>query len=99
ARMPANLTFEQAAAIPLAGTTAYGCLFHRSNLVLGETVLIAGANGGVGSIAVQLAKAAGAFVIATCSPRSSDFVKSIPTVGKRSGPDRIVHYTQADWSE
>jgi NADPH:quinone reductase-like Zn-dependent oxidoreductase len=98
ARMPANLSFEQAAAIPLGGTTAYDSLFSRGKLVLGETVLIAGANGGVGSIALQMAKAAGAFVIATCSPRSSDFVKSIPVVGGQ-GPDRIVHYTDPAWSD
>jgi len=70
APMPNNLSFDQAAALPLAGTTAWDGLFTRGELRLGQTVLIAGANGGVGNLAVQMAKAAGAFVIATCSTRS-----------------------------
>jgi NADPH:quinone reductase len=97
APMPAGLSFEQAAAIPLAGMTAWDGLFTRGSLTLGQTVLIAAANGGVGSIALQLAKAAGAFVYATCSSRSADFVRSIPTaLGK--GPDRLLNYQTEDWS-
>ena len=103
ATMPGGLSFEQAAAIPLAGMTAWDGLFTRGELSLGHTVLIAAANGGVGSIAVQLAKAAGAFVYATCSSRSVDFVKSIPVsggkAGRSSGPDRVLNYQVDDWSE
>ena len=98
ALMPRNCSFAQAAAIPLAGTTAHDSLFSRGKLVLGETILISAANGGVGSIGVQLAKAAGACVIATCSPRSAEFVQSIPVPGGR-GPDRVLHYTIPDWPE
>jgi NADPH:quinone reductase len=97
APMPPGLSFEQAAAIPLAGMTAWQGLFDRGSLTLGQTVLIAAANGGVGSLAVQLAKAAGAYVYATCSSRSADFVRAIPTaVGK--GPDRLLNYQTEDWS-
>jgi NADPH2:quinone reductase len=103
ARMPANLTFEQAAAIPLAGMTAWDGLFSRGELSLGHTLLIAAANGGVGSLAVQLAKAAGAYVYATCSTRSMEFVKTIPVCGPlgkagQNGPDRVLNYQTQDWS-
>jgi NADPH:quinone reductase len=100
APMPPGLSFEQAAAIPLAGMTACDGLFLRAHLALGQTVLITSANGGVGSLALQLAKAAGAFVYATCSSRSEDFVKNIPTaVGKGGrGPDRLLNYQTQDWS-
>jgi NADPH2:quinone reductase len=97
APMPPGLSFEQAAALPLAGMTACDGIFLRGHLTLGQTVLIAAANGGVGSIALQMAKAAGAYVFATCSSRSADFVKNIPTaVGK--GPDRLLNYQSEDWS-
>jgi NADPH2:quinone reductase len=98
APMPANLDFVQAAAIPLAGQTAWDGLFTRGGLSLGQTVLIAGANGGVGTIALQLAKAAGAFVYATCSTRSMDFVKSIPVIAGK-GPDRVLNYQTDKWSD
>jgi NADPH:quinone reductase len=100
APMPPGLSFEQAAAIPLAGMTAWDGLFTRGHLALGQTVLIAAANGGVGSLALQLAKAAGAFVFATCSTRSTDFVKSIPTAGGTGagGADRLLNYQTQDWS-
>jgi len=62
--MPPGLSFEQAAAIPLAGMTACDGLFLRAHLALGQTVLITSANGGVGSLALQLAKAAGASYVA-----------------------------------
>jgi NADPH:quinone reductase len=102
ALMPKTLTFEQAAAIPLAGTTAWDGLFVRGELVLGQTMLVAAANGGVGSLAVQLAKAAGAYVYATCSARSMEFVKSIPVCGPANhlrGPDRIFNYQTENWPE
>jgi NADPH2:quinone reductase len=97
APMPAGLDFIQAAAIPLAGMTAYDGVMTRGGLALGQTVLIAAANGGVGSLALQMAKAAGAYVFATCSTRSEEFVRTIPTVcGK--GPDRLLNYQADDWS-
>jgi len=103
ARMPEGVSFEQAAAVPLAGTTAWDCLFTRGGVGVGQTMLIAGANGGVGSIAVQLAKAAGAFVFGTCSTRSMEFVKSIPVCGPAGGghrgPDRVLNYQTENWSE
>ena len=99
AAMPSGLTFEQAAALPLAGMTAWDGLFTRGGLTLGQTVLIAAANGGVGSLAVQLAKAAGAWVAGTCSTRSMEFVRGIPTVGEgRGGPDRVLNYQTEDWA-
>jgi NADPH:quinone reductase len=102
AAMPRTLSFEQAAAIPLAGTTAWDALFTRGELMLGQTVLVAGANGGVGSLALQMAKAAGAYVYATCSGRSLEFVKSIPVsgaAGHSRGPDRIFNYQTENWPE
>jgi NADPH2:quinone reductase len=96
--MPGNLSFEQAAAIPLAGITAYDALFTRAGLALGDTVLVSAANGGVGSIAVQLARAAGAFVIATCSTRSESFVRAIPTASG-AGPDLLLNYQTQNWSD
>lgn len=97
APMPAHLSFAQAAAIPLAGMTAYDGLITRGNIGLGQTVLIAAANGGVGSLALQMARAAGAFVFATASSRSEAFVRSIPTVAG-NGPDRFLNYQTDDWS-
>jgi NADPH:quinone reductase-like Zn-dependent oxidoreductase len=98
ARMPRGMNFIEAAAIPLAGQTAWDGIITRGELKLGQTVLIAAANGGVGSIAVQLAKAAGAFVYATCSTRSMDFVQRLPVVGGK-GPDRALNYQTENWSE
>ncbi|HEY4328842.1 MAG TPA: NADP-dependent oxidoreductase [Phycisphaerae bacterium] len=102
AHMPGNLSFEEAAAVPLAGTTAYDGLLTRGQLRIGQTILIAAANGGVGSLAVQIAKAAGAYVFATASTRSSNFVRSIPVVGPEGhakGPDRVLDYQTENWSE
>jgi NADPH:quinone reductase len=102
APMPGNLSFEQAAALPLAGMTAYDALFSRGNVALGQTILIAAANGGVGSLALQMAKTAGAFVFATASTRSADFVRNIPVAGPEphsSGPDRLLNYQTENWSE
>ncbi len=76
AAKPASLSFAQAAALPLAGLTAYQSL-HRLGLTSGQTVLIHGANGGVGSFAVQIAAAAGARVIGTASPRSHERVRGL----------------------
>jgi len=73
---PASLSFEQAAALPLAGLTAYQSL-HRLGLASGQTVLVHGANGGVGSFAVQIAAAAGARVIGTASERNHERLRGL----------------------
>src|SRR3954463_6216086 len=74
AKMPAGVSHEQAAAIPVAGLTAWQALHDRGRLENGQTALIAGAAGGVGHLAVQIAKLAGARVIGTGSSRNHDFV-------------------------
>jgi NADPH:quinone reductase-like Zn-dependent oxidoreductase len=88
-RKPANLTFEQAAAIPVAATTALQGLRDHGHVEAGQSVLVLGAGGGVGSFAVQLAKAFGATVTATTSPASVEAVRSI-------GADRVIDYTRED---
>jgi NADPH:quinone reductase-like Zn-dependent oxidoreductase len=88
ARKPANLTFEQAAALPLAGNTA---LIDLREVAAGQRVLINGASGGVGTMAVQLAKARGADVTGVCSTRNSDLVRSL-------GADHVVDYTKDDFT-
>jgi NADPH:quinone reductase-like Zn-dependent oxidoreductase len=77
ARKPETLDFIQAAAVPLAGLTAWQGLFDHGGLKEGQTVLIHGAAGGVGHFAVQFAAARGARVIATCSGQDADFVKGL----------------------
>jgi NADPH:quinone reductase-like Zn-dependent oxidoreductase len=77
ARKPETLDFIQAAAVPLAGLTAWQGLFDHGGLKAGQTVLIHGAAGGVGHFAVQFAAARGARVIATCSGEDADFVKGL----------------------
>ena len=89
---PAGLSHEQAAAIPVAGMTAWQALFDRGGLERGQTVVIAGAAGGVGHLAVQLAKRAGARVIGTGSSRNRDFVLGL-------GADEYVDYTKQDVAE
>jgi NADPH:quinone reductase-like Zn-dependent oxidoreductase len=77
ARKPARVDFIQAAAVPLAGLTAWQGLFDHGGLSAGQRVLIHGAGGGVGHMAVQLARARGADVIATCSTADVEFVKGL----------------------
>jgi NADPH:quinone reductase-like Zn-dependent oxidoreductase len=89
AKKPEGLSHEQAAAIPVAGLTAWQALFDKAGLERGQTALIAGAAGGVGHFAVQFAKLAGARVIGTGSTRNRDFVLSL-------GADEYVDYTQQD---
>lgn len=86
AHKPAGLSHEQAAAIPVAGLTAWQALFDRGGLSSGQTLLVAGAAGGVGHFAVQLGKHAGARVIGTGSARNRDFVLGL-------GADEYVDYT------
>ncbi|MET7423560.1 NAD(P)-dependent alcohol dehydrogenase [Dactylosporangium sp. NPDC005555] len=90
-RKPANLTFEQAAAVPLAGNTALMGLRDAAGVRAGQRVLINGASGGVGTFAVQLAKASGAVVTGVCSTRNVDLVRSL-------GADRVVDYTREDFT-
>ncbi|MEU3920049.1 NAD(P)-dependent alcohol dehydrogenase [Streptomyces sp. NPDC029004] len=88
---PANLTFEQAAAMPLAGNTALMGLRDVGRVQPGQHVLINGASGGVGTFAVQIAKSFGAEVTAVCSTRNVDLVRSL-------GADQVVDYTREDFA-
>jgi NADPH:quinone reductase-like Zn-dependent oxidoreductase len=92
ARKPAGISHEQAAAIPVAGMTAWQALYDRAGLERGQTVLIAGAAGGVGHFAVQFAKLAGARAIGIGSTRNRDFVLGL-------GADEYIDYTQEDVAE
>src|SRR5205807_6918083 len=92
AKKPDEVTHEQAASIPVAGLTAWRALDDRGGVERGQTVLIAGAAGGVGHFAVQFAKLAGARVIGTGSSRNRDFVLGL-------GADEYVDYTQQDVAE
>jgi NADPH:quinone reductase-like Zn-dependent oxidoreductase len=85
ARKPESLSFEQAAGVPIAAETAYRALHEAGGIQRGQTVLIHGAAGGVGSAAVQIAKAAGAHVVGTASANNQEFLKSI-------GADRAIDY-------
>lgn len=83
---PKSVPLPDAAALPVVGLTAWQALFDHGELQAGQRVLINGAGGAVGGYAVQLAKGAGAHVIATASPRSSDAVKS-------AGADEVIDHT------
>jgi NADPH:quinone reductase-like Zn-dependent oxidoreductase len=89
ARMPANLSFEQAAAVPVSALTALQALRDRGRVEAGQSVLVVGASGGVGTFAVQIAKAFGATVTGVCSTPKVDLVRAI-------GADDVIDYTRAD---
>jgi NADPH:quinone reductase-like Zn-dependent oxidoreductase len=91
ANKPANLTFEQAAVVPISGGTAIQGL-RAGRIAAGQKVLIIGASGGVGTYAVQLAKALGAEVTGVCSTAKVDLVRSI-------GADHVIDYTREDFAD
>jgi NADPH:quinone reductase-like Zn-dependent oxidoreductase len=88
---PSRLTFEQAAAVPVAGCTALQALREKGRLQGGQTVLVNGAAGGVGTFAVQIAKSLAANVSGVCSTRNVDIVRSL-------GADHVVDYTREDFT-
>jgi NADPH:quinone reductase-like Zn-dependent oxidoreductase len=88
---PPNLTFEQAASVPMAGLVALQALRDQGNVQAGQTVLINGASGGIGTFAVQIAKSLGAQVTGVCSARNVDLVRSI-------GADHVIDYTVEDFT-
>lgn len=93
AALPEELSFEQAAAVPLAGLTALQALRDKGALAVGERVLINGASGGVGTLAVQLARLLGAgHVTAVCSGRNATLVRGL-------GPDEVIDYHQHDFTQ
>ena len=89
---PANLTFEQAAAVPISALTALQALRDTGGVQPGQTVLIIGAAGGVGTFAVQVAKAFGAKVTGVCSTTKLELVRSI-------GAEEVIDYTREDFAE
>lgn len=92
AHKPPSLSHEQAAAVPLAGGTAWEAIVRRMNVRPGETVLIHGGAGGVGSFAVQFARAAGARVLATASARNQEVLREL-------GADVAIDYGAEDFAE
>jgi NADPH:quinone reductase-like Zn-dependent oxidoreductase len=89
---PSNLTFEQAAAVPMAAVTALQALRDRGNIQRGQNVLINGASGGVGTFAVQIARSFGAEVTAVCSTKKVEQATSL-------GADHVIDYTREDFTK
>jgi NADPH:quinone reductase-like Zn-dependent oxidoreductase len=91
ATKPATLSFKQAAAVPVSGITALHAVLDTGRLTAGQRVLVVGASGGVGSYAVQIAKAAGAHVVGVCSTAKVELVRSL-------GADHVIDYTREDFT-
>jgi NADPH:quinone reductase-like Zn-dependent oxidoreductase len=89
---PANVSFEEAATVPITGTTALQAVRNHGKVQAGHSVLVIGAAGGVGSFAVQIAKAFGATVTGVCNSSQMDVVRSI-------GADGVIDYTREDFAE
>lgn len=89
---PASLSFEEAAAIPVSGCTAYQAVHDVAKVQPGQKVLVIGASGGVGNLAVQIAKALGAEVTGVCSTEKMDLVRSI-------GANDVIDYTREDFAD
>jgi NADPH:quinone reductase-like Zn-dependent oxidoreductase len=89
---PESLSFEEAAAVPISGVTALQALRDKANVRPGQKVLIVGAGGGVGTFAVQIAKALGAEVTGVCSTSKLDLVRSV-------GADEVIDYTREEFTD
>lgn len=90
AKIPDNISFEEAACVPLAGLTAWQCLFDFGEVKAGDKVLIHAGAGGVGTFAIQLAKHAGAYVAATASTHNVELLQSL-------GADQVIDYKKQDF--
>ncbi|WP_339185026.1 NADP-dependent oxidoreductase [Oceanobacillus sp. FSL W7-1293] len=89
---PKNISFEEAAAVPLAGLTAWQCLVNFSEIIKGDKVLIHAGSGGVGSMAIQIAKSFGAYVASTASGKNERFLKEL-------GVDQFINYKEEDFED
>ena len=92
AKMPENLSFEEAATVPLTGLTAWQCLVDFSGIKSGDKVLIHAGSGGVGSFAIQIAKSFGAYVASTASGNNEEFLKEL-------GVDEFINYKEENFEE